>query len=142
MRATVVHESPFGGTEAMARAIAVGLSEHPDVETVEGGTSPSTIRDDLDLVVVGGPTHAFGPSRPGARRSAAAQIRRPLVSAGTGLPEWSAAPQIRPATRRGCAAATFDTRVGKSWVPGSAAHAVEGRLRGRGWVGEAGHAVR
>ena len=132
MWALVVYESMFGNTEAMARAIAVGLSEHLDVETVEVGTAP-TIGDDLDLVVVGGPTHAFGMRRLGTRKSAATQTNRPLVSAGTGLREWLAALQVGGARRSGCAAAAFDTRVGKSWVPGSSARAVEGRLRPRGF---------
>jgi len=90
MRALVVYESMFGNTEAIAGAIAVGLPEHVDVETVEVGTAPSVIGDDLDLIVVGGPTHAFGMSRPGTRKSAATQTNRPLVSAGTGLREWFA----------------------------------------------------
>ena len=133
MRALVVYESMFGNTKAVARAIAAGLSEHLDVETVEVSTAPSTIGDDLDLVVVGGPTHAFGMSRQRTRQSAGTQTNRPLVSVGTGLREWLTAQQFGRATRGGCAAVAFDTRVGKSWVPGSAARAVEGRLRRRGF---------
>jgi hypothetical protein len=72
-------------------------------------------------------------SRPGTRKSAATQTNRPLVSAGTGLREWLADLEAGRAARGGCVAAALDTRIGKSWVPGSAARAVQGRLRRDGF---------
>jgi hypothetical protein len=38
MRALVVYESLFGNTEQVALAITSGLSEHLDVELLEGQT--------------------------------------------------------------------------------------------------------
>jgi flavodoxin len=58
-RALVVYESMFGNTEAIAHAIAEGLSPHLSVELVEVSAAPITLRD-VDLLVTGAPTHAFG----------------------------------------------------------------------------------
>ena len=52
------------------------------------GPASTVIGDDVDLLVVGGPTHAFGMSRPGARQTAAGQGEHGPVSAGIGLREW------------------------------------------------------
>jgi hypothetical protein len=129
MRALVVFESMFGNTQAIAEAIADGLSGRLPVEVLEVGVGPATIDEDVALVVVGGPTHAFGMSRPQTRQDAARQAAAGLVSRGIGLREWLAALQ-GPA---GIAAATFDTRISKPRVPGSAARAAEKRLRRLGF---------
>lgn len=125
MRALVVYESMFGNTAEVAHAIADGLSAHMSVETVEVGAAPPSPGEEVDLLVVGGPTHAFSMSRPESRESAAKQAKGPLVSTGRGLREWLAA------LPRGCApaAATFDTRVKVPLLPGSAARAAQKRLR-------------
>jgi hypothetical protein len=125
MHALVVYESMFGNTQAIADAIAAGLSSGIRVEAVEVGVAPATIDDEVALLVVGGPTHAFGMSRPQTRQDAARQATAGLVSGGIGLREWLAALQ-GPA---GVAAATFDTRISKPRLPGSAARAAEKRLR-------------
>ena len=86
--------------------------------------------DDLDLLVVGGPTHAFGMSRERTRESAAEQAAGSVVSAGEGLREWlSAVTEGSP----DIAAAAFDTRIDKPRLPGSAAHGAERRLRRLGF---------
>jgi hypothetical protein len=130
MRALVVYESMFGNTQAIANAIADGLSDRMHVEVLEVGTAaPATIGGDVALLVVGGPTHAFGMSRPQTRQDAAGQAPAGLVSRGSGLREWLATLQA-PA---GIAAATFDTRIRKPRLPGSAARAAEKRLRRLGF---------
>ena len=125
-RALVVFESMFGNTERVARAVAVGLAEHIHVELVRAGPGV-TLRDDIDLVVVGGPTHAFGMSRPSTRVSAGQQGAGESADGGTGLREWlDMLPEpgaYRPAT------AAFDTRIRKPGVPGSAARSAARRLR-------------
>lgn len=124
----MVYESMFGNTETVARAIADGLATRMEVDLVEVGVAPVEVRDDVALLVAGGPTHAFGLSRASTRRSAADQSREPLVSRGIGLREWL------DALHRGEAAvATFDTRVRHPRVPGSAAHAAERGLRKHGF---------
>ena len=129
MRALVVYESMFGNTQAIADAVADGLSDRMRVEVLEVGAAPTTIDDDVALLVVGGPTHAFGMSRPQTRQDAARQAAEGLVSRGIGLREWLATLQA-PA---GVAAATFDTRISRPRLPGSAARAAEKRLRRLGF---------
>ena len=70
MRALVVYESMFGNTEAVARAVADGLAEMHDVDLREVSQAPTEVIGRVDLIVVGGPTHAFSLSRPATRASA------------------------------------------------------------------------
>jgi len=130
MRALVVYESMFGNTKTIAQAVADGLAAFLPVELVEVGDAPITIADDIELLVVGGPTHAFGLTRPDTRRTALRQAGRDLASARTGLREWLATVRY---TLAGTAAATFDTRIRQPHLPGSAARAAERRLRRRGF---------
>jgi hypothetical protein len=120
----------FGNTEVVAKAVAEGLSPHMSVKITEVGVAPTVI-DDVRLLVVGGPTHALGLSRPGSRQDAAKQAGHAVISAGTGLREWLAAVRAGPATTT--AAAAFDTRVRVHGLPGSAARAAVRRLRRRGF---------
>ena len=130
MNALVVFESMFGNTGLIAEAVADGLARRLDVERCEVGKAPESISDQVDLVVVGGPTHAFSMSRPGTRSKAADETNAPLMSPGIGLREWLAKVS-RPAGQVGAAA--FDTRVDKPRVPGSAAAAAAKRLRRLGF---------
>lgn len=128
MRALVVYESMFGNTQAIASAVAEGLSGRMAVDLVEVADAPTAV--DADLVVAGGPTHAFSMSRPSTRQSAAEQADgRELVSRGRGLREWLAE---AGAGLRGTRAATFDTKVTKGHLPGSAARSAQKRLRRNG----------
>ena len=128
-RALVVFESMFGNTERVARAVAEGLAEHIHVNLVRAGPDV-TLPDDVDLIVIGGPTHAFGMSRPSTRVSAGQQGAGESAAGGTGLREWlDLLPEptaYRPAT------AAFDTRIRKPGVPGSAARSAARRLRHAG----------
>ncbi|MEU4216706.1 flavodoxin domain-containing protein [Actinoplanes sp. NPDC026623] len=123
MKALVVYESMFGNTEAVARAVADGLRETFEVNL-------SDVRDmlpatDVDLLVVGSPTHAFGLSRPATRADA---IRQGAVRDGAvdvGLREYLGCSPVLD----GIGAAAFDTRINKSFVPGSAARKARRELR-------------
>ena len=128
-RAVVVYESMFGNTERLARAVAAGLAEQIHVDLVRAGPGV-TLADDVDLVVVGGPTHAFGLSRPSTRVSAGQQGASGSAAGGTGLREWLET--LPPPTAYWPATATFDTRVRKPGVPGSAARSAARRLRHAG----------
>jgi hypothetical protein len=125
MRALVVFESMFGNTQVIAKAVADGLSSTMNAGLMEVGAAPRRIAGDVDLLVVGGPTHAFGLSREKTRQSAADQTEDVLVSQGIGLREWLADLEVGA----GIGAATFDTRINKPRVPGSAARGAEKRLR-------------
>ncbi len=126
MRALVVFESMFGDTKAVADAIAVGLAETMLVETVEVGSAPTAIDPAIDVLIVGGPTHAFGMSRVGTRQDAVKQSEGAgVLSDKLGIREWLEVVNVSPQLQ----VAAFDTRVYKPHLPGSAAHAAERRLR-------------
>ena len=131
MRALVVFESMFGNTWTIAKAIADGLSTALDVELREVGAAPSTIGEEVDLLVVGGPTHAHGMSKPDSRANAARQAGERLVSRGAGIREWLET--LRGGSKK-VAAATFDTRIkGPELLWGSAAKGAEKELRRLGF---------
>ncbi|WP_199433027.1 flavodoxin family protein [Qaidamihabitans albus] len=125
MRALVIYESMFGNTQTIAKAIAAGLSARMDVELVEVGDAPATVAGDVGLIVVGGPTHAFGMSRSSTRQDAAEQASEGLVSAGRGIREWLAEARIP----HGTGVTAFDTKSAKPRLPGSAAAKAHKRLR-------------
>lgn len=106
------------------------------VDIAEVGAASEVIDADVDLLVVGGPTHAFGMSRPQTRQGAAQQAERSLVSQGIGLREWLSTLQQGSAR---VAAAAFDTRINKPRLPGSAARKAEKRLPGS-WLRYGGSA--
>jgi Flavodoxin len=129
MRAFVVYESMFGNTRQIAEAVADGLAVSAQVDAVQVSSAPTELEDDLDLLVVGGPTHAHGMSRPGTRQAAADQATGTVAPSRTGLRDWLES--IRP--RPGLAAATFDTRLDKPrWLTGSAALGAAKRLQRSG----------
>ena len=126
MRALVVYESAFGNTEKIARAIQEGLTSLVPARALEVGGAAREFGADVELLVVGGPTQAFGMSRASTREGAAKKEDRELVSKGQGIREWLAGVQ-GPAPRLGAA---FDTRFKKPrLITGSAARAAEKRLR-------------
>jgi len=128
-KAWVVYESMFGNTRLLATAVAEELGTSMEVELHEVSHS-GQLPPDLDLLVVGAPTHAFGLSRPSTRDDAAQKSGRPVESATMGVREWLEA--LVPA-QHGPSFATFDTRVDHPRVPGSAAKKAAKRLRRLGW---------
>lgn len=128
-RGVVVFESMFGNTEQIANAVATGLAESMTVDVVRA-TAELIVQDDVELLVVGAPTHAFGMSRPSTRSSAAQQGAPPAIGSGPGLREWI--DDLTAEAGHQPVVAAFDTRIRKRGVPGSAARAAEKRLRKRG----------
>jgi hypothetical protein len=129
MRALVVVESMFGNTEEVAEAIAAGLSADGVETSVLPVREAPTSFEGVDLLVVGGPTHAFTMSRPSTRADAEDKGADTAAAEGIGLREWI--DQLR-----GDAAvhvAVFDTKVQHPHLPGSAARAARKRLRSRGF---------
>ena len=123
MNGVVVYESMFGNTRDIALAIAEGLATQMDVRAFEVSEAPHVF-DEPDIVVIGGPTHAFSMSRGSTRESAKDETEVPLVSR-TGIREWIAAADID--ARQPCA--TFDTKVPKPKLPGSAAASAARKLK-------------
>lgn len=128
MRAIVIYESLWGNTEKVARAIARGLEPGMTVEVVDAESAPATV-DDYDLVVVGGPTHAFSMTRPSTRETAVLSNGAPR-KLERGIREWL---DDLGAIARPVRAATFDTRVDAPRLPGSAAKAARHELRSHGF---------
>lgn len=126
MRALVVYESMFGNTQKIAEAIAGGLALTMTTDIVEAGSAGRSLAG-VDLLVVGGPTHAFGMSRESTRESAHDRTSGTVVSKAGGIREWIAALDAD-----GTPFATFDTKVERPRLPGSAAHAARRHLRRRG----------
>jgi hypothetical protein len=131
MRAVVVYESMYGNTRAIAEAIGAGISGAGQVSVVPvASASPDLVRD-ADLIVVGGPTHVHGMSRPATRASAAATAGQPLSELalqpgadGPGVREWLAG-----LGHVSGACAAFDTRMrGPALLTGRASRAIATRL--------------
>jgi hypothetical protein len=133
MRALVVVESVFGNTRRIADAVADGLAEglgESGQVRIASVLDSSEVIDGVDLLVVGGPTHAFAMTRPSTRRSAAEQAGGGARAAETGLREWLAALSEAPTSAW---AAAFDTRMDRPRLPGSAAAGAARRLRRLGY---------
>jgi Flavodoxin len=128
MRALVVYESLYGNTALIAEHIARGLRDAGfDAEARALPDVPVADVRGVDLLVVGGPTHAHGMSSSATRKGGAADKKnaydRPTVEPG--LRGWlPALPDDH-----GPLAAAFDTRFDRSVVlVGSAAKGIAKRL--------------
>jgi flavorubredoxin len=123
MKALVLYESLFGNTEAVAKAIADGLAPFGEVAIAQVGEAPRALAAEADLVVVGGPTHGHGMSKPASRRQPNATVF------ATGVWEWLEGLPKAPGR-----VAAFDTRFDKPrWLTGSAAVHIARRLRRTGY---------
>ena len=120
--ALVIVESHFGNTRTIARAVAAGLADAGVRASVLDADRAGAPPADLDLLVLGAPTHNRGLPTAGSRAAAA-------VGDG-GVREWLATASIPARTR----VAVFDTVTARNWLSGSAARAVAKMLRraGRG----------
>ena len=133
MNALVVYESMYGNTRQVAEAVAEGLGGAQVVPVQRAGAHAA----DVDLLVVGGPTHMHGLATTSSRRMAVEAAKED----GHAPPEPGAADE--PGLRRwlhdlaeadGARAASFDTRLDRSPVlTGAAARGIARRLRRRGY---------
>ncbi len=124
MNTLMVYESMWGNTRAVAEAVADRLGE--DVTVVEVTDAPHRLPADLDLLVLGGPTHAFSMSRASTRRNA---VEKGATGGDVehGIREWLDEVEAPDPVD----VATFDTRVGGTMqhLPGSAAKAAGRQVR-------------
>lgn len=133
--AVVVFESMFGNTALVARAIADGLGAEYKVEVSEVNHAHRSLPQGTALLVVGGPTHAFGMSRASTRAEARTYTDHDVISRYGGMREWLDLVTLP----RDFPVATFDTRVRKGQLPGSAAHAAARHLRRHQHADVVGH---
>ena len=109
-KAIVIYDTQFGNTEKIAKALASGIKEQGvQADCVKVDDVDINKLEEYDLLAIGGPTIAFGASEP---------IKEFLGKLeGIGL--------------RGKKGFAFDTKV-RFIFSGSAAKAVEGKLKGLG----------
>jgi len=134
MRAVVVYESMYGNTHLVADAIATGMRDVAgDVVLVAPvDEADAAMLDGAELLVVGGPTHVHGMSRPKTRTAAAEAAAKPESGLtmepdadGPGLREWFDELDAVPRS-----AAAFDTRLdAPPAFTGRAAKSIGKRLR-------------
>ena len=126
MRALVVVESIFGNTREVADAVARGVCPTIDTDVRDVSHAPVHLPPDVGLLIVGGPTHAFGMTRASTRSDArsGAAASNPVVNLG--IREWLTGLD-KP--DEGTLAATFDTRISRPRLRGSAARAAHKWLR-------------
>jgi hypothetical protein len=124
-RALVVYESLFGNARAVAGQVAEGLRDGFDVQVAEVSEAPKAIDDDVALIVVGGPTHQLGMTKPASRRHATAQYAEAPAASDVGLRDWLGALQAPG----GASAATFDTRLRRPTILRKLDHANKSEQR-------------
>jgi Flavodoxin len=112
MRATIVYESMYGNTRLIAQAISEGIAP-ADVAVVPVREVSPELLEASELIVVGGPTHVRGMSRPATRKGAVAAAAKPGSEQvaepgadGPGLREW-----LATTAGAGRLAVAFDTRL-------------------------------
>ena len=140
MRALVVYESMFGNTHVVAEEIAEGIGADlhgaDDIRVIPVGEADAAALAGVDLVVVGGPTHAHGMVRESTREAAIAQAAEPDSelhvdpdAEGPILREW-----FDGIDGTGIKAAAFDTRVGMpTALTGRASKGISHRLHHQGF---------
>jgi hypothetical protein len=128
MRSLVVYESWFGNTRRLAEEIAAGLRSEGEVAVVSVDEALPPL-ENVDLLVVGAPTHVHGISSGRSREAALEQGGDGAVGIGVrgwidALPNGAGGPRV----------AAFDTRANKPvLLVGSAARGIARRLRSRGY---------
>lgn len=129
MTALIITESLFGNTLAIAEAIGAGIAEvrgRDGVRVVHASDAPAVIPTDVDLLVVGAPTHTLSLPNAGSRRDA--RRKGAAEQGGAGVREWIQTVDLPPRLT----VATFDTSIHLRIQLGTAARAAAGALRRRG----------
>ncbi len=111
MNTLIIYDTTFGNTAQLAQAMADKLGEHGTARIALMNEAGLTEENNIDLLLVGGPTQRHGVS-PNMKAFLKSLPRRSL---------------------QGVYASTFDTRYHMStWKSGSAAHEISSRLRRTG----------
>jgi flavodoxin len=111
-KALVVYDSVYGNTEKIAKALAKGLGDSGvDVDTLQVDLVKFDELSRYDLLVVGGPVHAWSATKP-----IKAFLERLKTAEGLS----------------GKKAFAYDTKLSKSSLAGSVGGKIEGNLKGLG----------
>lgn len=140
MTVLIVAESCFGNTRTVARSIASGLTEPLGAEAVtvlRTSEAPRQLTPDVDLLLVGAPTHDYSLPQQRTRTQAAAKGATEQDAIGTR--EWIA--QLVPQTD--LRVITFDTSLEMRFSLGCAAKSAYKALKKRGFrLAERGESFR
>jgi hypothetical protein len=125
----------YGNTHHVASAVASGLASKFEAIVVPVNQMDTDLLESADLLVVGGPTHIHGMTRPMSRAAAVEAAAKPDSGLdlepdpeGAGLREW-----FDRVSRIETAAAAFDTRMeGPAALTGRASKGIARRLRHHG----------
>jgi hypothetical protein len=136
LKASVVYESMYGNTHSIAEAIAEGLGSAGAVDVVSAEEAARMDLSGLDLLVVGGPTHAHGMTRTQTRHAAVEDsmsgdkgLTVDPSAEGLGLRDWL--DSLEPSSGR---AAAFDTRVDMpALLTGHASKGIGKKLKKHGY---------
>lgn len=132
MIALIVAESCFGNTAEISHAIASGFGQSDAEHSVTVATPSevgTAVAADLDLLLVGAPTHNL--SMPKASTRAQATAKGAVGPVGIGVREWIETLEARPGLR----VVTFDTSVKSGFAPSSASKSAARALKKRGFAG-------
>jgi Flavodoxin domain len=133
MRALIVYESIYGNTHDIAEAIAAGLRARAEVIVLPVREADQAGLAGIDLLVVGGPTHAWGMTRGKTREQAITDgqrkgLRTEARHGDPGLREW-----LTGLGAGKLLTAAFDTRIkAPSIVTGGANRGIARQLRQHG----------
>jgi len=130
MQTLVVYESMYGNTRRVAEAVAAGAEAAGPAAVVHVTDIDPDHLDEVGLLVLGAPTHAWGLPRPTTRETAASKPN-------PGSPELepnATGPGVRELLnqlgRLSAPAAAFDTRLNApSLLTGRASRAIAAHLR-------------
>jgi hypothetical protein len=129
MSALVVVETYFGNTRHIADTVADCLrAVGVDTAVVMVEDAPTQLDDDIELLVVGAPTHNLGLSTVESRQTASAQTGQLVPRIG--IREWI---ELVERLSLPPLVALFDTRTGRPWMAGSAAAQASVLLSARGF---------
>jgi hypothetical protein len=135
MQTLIIYESMYGNTHKIADAIAEGLAPSGNVTVVPVAAANEDLLREIDLVIVGGPTHGHGMSRTVTRQGAVDATRKP--GSQLALEPGAHGPGVRDWLARdgelSTPAAAFDTRMtGPAVFTGRASRGIASHLRSRG----------
>ena len=130
MRSLVVYESIYGNTRQVAEAIADGCRRSGPAFVVRAADFDPSALTEVDLLVLGGPTHAWSMSRPKTRQAGITNPAAGTPPVEAKLDEPGIRELLRQLSRPGCPVAVYDTRVGApALITGRASAAIARRLR-------------
>lgn len=130
MTVLIVTESCFGNTLTVAQAIASGVASYvgrDHVTITRSCDAPRELPANINLLLVGAPTHDFSMPKEQTRQQATAQGA--TGSSAVGVREWIE----HVAPRADVRVVTFDTSLKKKFMPGSASKAATKALKKRGF---------